>query len=624
MYNIIYDAAAQRTRLQFTGKPTAAQHCIALAHGYTYNAACGDYRRGLNAIAMADAHALAADLDALEASSASAANARPQSASAERMRDLVRIIRAADVAYYRDDKPIMTDGQYDKLVDELSALEGAAAQPAPGSPIHTTAGANDPRLSPVKHVRPMLSVRKTKLPADVAQTFAGRAAVLSYKLDGLSLILRYERGQLVQAATRGEGGITGEDVTHTVRGLRGVPARVAACGTLIVRGEGVISHAAYKASKATSHPRNVAAGAVRSLDPQAAHRAGVEFVAYEIVRGPKLPAKRDQLALLSKLGFNAVVYRQLNAAHTEKAMLDALAGFDQHASDYPVDGVVVEFDDQAYAASLGETAHHRNAMLAYKWPDVEAETRFDHVETHVTRTGLITYVVHFAPVTLGGTRISCATVPGLDALEALRLGVGDMLSVYKANMVTPRIAGNLTSSGTYEVPRICPSCGQTLTLKHAANGARQMYCTNSKCSAIRAEKLATFCAGIGIKGLAPTTLEKLVKAGIVGTYSDLFDLQRRREKNVSAGIMRPGTFDTICARIQAARKDCTLAKLLAGFGIYGLRKADIANICDQFASWADLEHSLRRNAARGVSESAWKKLQNWYADSNERRMCCNL
>ena len=163
-----------------------------------------------------------------------------------------------------------------------------------------------------------------------------------------------------------------------------------------------------------------------------------------------------------------------------------------------------------------------------------------------------------------------------------------------------------------------------MTLKRAANGARQMYCTNPTCSAIRAEKLATFCAGLGIKGLAPTTLEKLVKAGIVDTYADLFDMQRRREKIVPFGIMRPGTFDTICARIQAARKDCTLAKLLAGFGIPGLRRADIDGICDIYSNWADLERALQHNAAGDISESAWKKLQNWYADSNERRMCCNL
>ena len=378
----------------------------------------------------------------------------------DRMQQLVTTLKAADIAYYRDDEPIMTDHMYDGLTAELKTLETRAGYALPDSPTQTTSGENSTAFAPVKHVRPMLSTQKTKDADTIVRMFAQRAAVLSYKLDGLSLILRYDGGRLTYAATRGKGGIEGEDVTHTVRRMASVPETIPVSGMVVVRGEGVIPWAVFKGGK---HPRNTAAGAVRSKNPDSARRAGVDFVAYELVSGMTASTKREQWELLAKLGFKVVEHVSLTANHSAEDTRHALAGFDAATCIYPVDGVVVEYDDLEYAASLGETAHHRKSMIAYKWADKEYTTHLIDIELKRTPTGAVSVVACFEPVEIDGATVQRASV-SMDALEGLWLGLGDELRVYKANAIIPQIAANITRSGT------CVSAARKLADRIAANG----------------------------------------------------------------------------------------------------------------------------------------------------------
>lgn len=378
----------------------------------------------------------------------------------DRMQQLVTTLKAADIAYYRDDEPIMTDHMYDGLTAELKTLETRAGYALPDSPTQTTSGENSTAFAPIKHVRPMLSTQKTKDADTIVRMFAQRAAVLSYKLDGLSLILRYDGGHLTYAATRGKGGIEGEDVTHTVRRMASVPETIPVSGMVVVRGEGVIPWAAFKGGK---HPRNTAAGAVRSKNPDSARRAGVDFVAYELVSGMTAATKREQWKLLAELGFKVVEHVSLTANHSAEDTRHALAGFDAATCIYPVDGVVVEYDNLEYAASLGETAHHRKSMIAYKWADKEYTTHLIDIELKRTPTGAVSVVACFEPIEIDGATVQRASV-SMDALEGLWLGLGDELRVYKANAVIPQIAANITRSGT------CVSAARKLADRIAANG----------------------------------------------------------------------------------------------------------------------------------------------------------
>ena len=388
----------------------------------------------------------------------------------ERMQGLITTLRAADTAYYRDDTPILTDHEYDALTDELQILEARAGYALPDSPTQTTSGETSTAFAPIRHVRPMLSTQKTKDAETVVRMFAQRAAVMSYKLDGLSLILRYDSGRLTYAATRGKGGIEGEDVTHTVRRMASIPGTIPVSGVVVVRGEGVIPWAAFKGGK---HPRNTAAGAVRSKNPDSARRAGVEFVAYELVSGMTAATKHEQWEMLAGLGFKVVEYVSLTANHSVEDARRALAGFDAATCAYPVDGVVAEYDDLKYAASLGETAHHRKSMIAYKWADKEYTTHLIDIELKRTPTGAVSVVACFEPVEIDGATVQRASM-SMDALEGLCLGLGDELRVYKANAIIPQIAANITRSGT------CVSLARMLASRIAANGgsarlAAEMY-----------------------------------------------------------------------------------------------------------------------------------------------------
>ena len=386
----------------------------------------------------------------------------------QHMRELIDRIKAADVAYYRDDNPTMTDREYDLLVDELKELETTTGLILSGSPTQTVSGEILKELTPVRHTKPMLSADKTKSVDEMLRFANGRPVVLSWKLDGLTLVLRYEGGEFKQAITRGREGIIGEDVTHTVRTFMNVPMCIPCTDKFEVRGEGVISWAHFEKinlslSEPYSHPRNLAAGSVRMLDARESGKRYLEFFAFDLISDSiEEQSKTAQLQFLAENGFDVVPYVYTDT-HDADELRKLIADFKPAEYGYPVDGVIMEYDNLVYGRSLGATGHHENRLMALKWEDELYETECTGLDVAVTRTGMVSLTATFKPVEIDGTMVSRAYVHNFTIYKNLALGVGDKLMVYKANKIIPQIAENRTKSGELDYPHTCPCCGSRLT-----------------------------------------------------------------------------------------------------------------------------------------------------------------
>ncbi|MBQ8409106.1 MAG: NAD-dependent DNA ligase LigA, partial [Clostridia bacterium] len=375
----------------------------------------------------------------------------------ERMRELIAILIKADIAYYRDDAPIMLDREYDKLTDELKELEAGTGIILAGSPTQKVSGEILDSLTPVTHSKPMLSADKTKLVSDVQKFARGHSVMLSWKLDGLTLVLRYDNGEFKQAVTRGREGTVGEDVTHTVKTFRNVPLRIPYQGYLELRGEGVTSFENFEninmgLEDPYSLPRSFAAGSVRKLDSNEARKRGIEFYAFELVNEPfATNSKKEQQEFLKSQGFDIVEYILLGVDHSDEEVETAINSFVPEQYGNPTDGVIIEQDDIAYGRSLGGTGHHDNRMLAFKWEDDLHETKFLGVELATTRTGMVSITGLFESVEIDGANVNHAYLHNLDIFDEFQFGVGDTIKVYKANMIIPQIASNETRSNTFKL-----------------------------------------------------------------------------------------------------------------------------------------------------------------------------
>ena len=382
--------------------------------------------------------------------------------SLQRMKALIGQLKAADVAYYRDDNPTLSDREYDRLTEELQRLESETGLVLSGSPTQRVSGEILEELVAVRHTKPMLSAKKTKSIEDLV-SFAKIAPVLiSWKLDGLTIVLRYENGELKQAITRGREGIIGEDVTHTVRTYLNVPLTIPILDPIEVRGEGVISWEHFNLlnsglEEPYSHPRNLAAGSTRKLDANESGKRFLEFFAFDLVSDYLEPhSKLGQLQLLERNAFSVVPYVYLDSVKDPDLIRDTVNSFDPKSFAYPVDGLILEYDDRQFGASLGATGHHENRMIALKWKDDPVKTRFLGVELATTRTGMVSITGLFEPVTIDGAEVSRAYLHNLDIFEKIQFGVGDEIEGYRANMIIPKIDGNLTRSNTFRLPKSCP------------------------------------------------------------------------------------------------------------------------------------------------------------------------
>lgn len=550
----------------------------------------------------------------------------------ERMLELIAIINEADIAYYRDDRPIMTDREYDLILDELKGLEHDTGLILSNSPTQKVGGDILEELTPVRHTRPMLSADKTKSIDDLVKFAAGQPVLLSWKMDGLTLVLRYENGKLHQAITRGREGIIGEDVTHTVRTFQNVPLTIPTQKSFEVRGEGVISWENFEKVNLSlggdyTHPRNLAAGSVRKLDAGEAKKRMLEFWAFDLVSDEmESGSKLEQQHFLEQNGFSVVPYIHLDAGVDDKLVREAINSFQPKKYAYPVDGLIMEYDDISYGRSLGATGHHENRLIALKWQDELYETEFSGVELATTRTGMVSITGLFKPVNMDGAVVSRAYLHNLDIFDEFQFGVGDKIKVYKANMIIPQIAENATMSNTYSLPMECPCCGQPLSVKKTSGGTRQLFCENPRCAAKLVQKFSHFCekTRMNIEGLSAVTLEKFIGHGWIQNFGDLYDLDLHREEIINTDGFGEKSYERLHAAIEKSRS-CTLAKFIAGLGIPMVGRHAGRDLDRHFhGSWEDFEAAIQSGfdftTLPDFGQIMNDNIYAWYADEQEAKL----
>lgn len=542
------------------------------------------------------------------------------------MKELVAKLQQADTAYYKYDNPVMTDREYDALVDDLKKLEDETGIILSGSPTQKVSGEILEEFTEVEHSKPMLSADKTKSVSDLAKFIGGKEAVLSWKLDGLTIVLRYENGKLKQAITRGRDGIIGEDVTHIVKHYKNVPLVLPVDDSIEVRGEGVVSWNNFNEMNAESeeqysHPRNLAAGSTRTLDANKAAERNIEFAAFELVTDMELKTKEEQLNYLEELGFYAIPHKLLSATD-EKSLQEEIDKMKPEEYEYPVDGLILEFNDVEYGKSLGATGHHENRLMALKWEDELYETKFLRLEPAVTRTGMISLTGIFEPVSIGGTEVSRAYLHNIDIFQKLCLGKGDTIEVYKANMIIPQIADNKTRTGTVRLPNTCPCCGNRLDIIESEGGTRQLYCVNPECAAKLVGKFVHFCdkTRMNIEGLSEKTLSVFINKGWLCNFSDLYRLDRYHDEIVATEGFGEKSFEKIQKAVDKSRK-CHLNQFISAMGIHTVGRHAAKTISDYFGGdfneFMDaLEHGFDFISLDDFGIIMQNNLYDWYENAD--------
>ena len=489
----------------------------------------------------------------------------------ERMKELVSILQAADRAYYQEDQSPISDQQYDTMSEELQRLEGETGIVLSGSPSIRVGYEVVGSLTKVAHNQPLLSLNKTK-DATALREFAGdQACLLAWKLDGLTVVLHYDDGELVHALTRGNGE-HGEDITHNARVFRNIPRRISHKEPLWVRGEALISHADFKklnsrlpSDEQYKNPRNLTSGSIRQLNSQIASERAISFFAFAASGDSLHDSKKERLNHLINMGFDIVPYKMVYTHDIDQALEE----FEQALSSfgYATDGLVLTYDSTAYSRSLGQTSKFPHDSLAYKWTDEQAESTLLDVSWNTSRTGLVNPVAIFTPVELEGSTVRQASLHNVSILEGLQLGLGDTIVVQKANMIIPQVVGNLTRSATLELPKKCPVCEHPTELVEN-NGIKQLFCQNSTCEAQLVRALSHFasrdCANI--EGLSEATIEKFVKAGLLTSHADIYTLQSKKDDIVNMEGLGQKSFEKLVSSIESS-KNLTMASFINALGI---------------------------------------------------------
>ena len=547
------------------------------------------------------------------------------------MKELILKIKDADKAYFVDDNPIMTDKEYDEMVEKLKALELETGIVFSGSPSKRVAGEVKKELKEVKHTKPMLSAQKTKSIDDISRFVTGKDAVVSWKLDGLTIVLRYQGGVLTEAITRGRDGRVGEDVTEAVKCFRSVPKKIKETGMVEVRGEGVLSWKDHKvltgdSEEASNHPRHVAASLTRRVEPDRGRASHVDFFAFDLIKAPVIhETKVEQLSYMAKLGFMVVPYEYFNEDY-DKTLEEVVNGFNPKEFYYPADGLIFEYNDLEYGKSLGATEHHERRLMALKWEDEEYQTKFLGVELVTTKTGVINIIAQFEEVNINGSKVNRAQVHSLSKFEAFEFGVNDTIKVYNANMIVPQIAENITKSGTYKLPKYCPCCGMELEVQLNKNGVKNLYCPNEDCIARNAQKIAHFCdkEAMGMEGLTAVLLEKLMAYGWVKNYVDLYHIEDYKDEIIKTIGFGHSTYNKIHNAIERSRKT-DLGKFLAGMGIPSVSVETAKNISEFCGGTFDefekrIKEEYKFSFISGVSYTAEKNIYKWYNDKDEQKL----
>ena len=508
----------------------------------------------------------------------------------QRIKELTKILTEAGKAYYQENREIMSNFEYDKLYDELSALERETGIVLAGSPTVTVGYESVQELPKERHEQPMLSLDKTK-DVEALKSFVGeQKALVSWKLDGLTIVLTYRDGGLFKAVTRGNGEV-GEVITGNARVFENIPLSIPYKGEVILRGEAVISYSDFvkineeieDVDAKYKNPRNLCSGSVRQLNNEITAARHVNFYAFSLVKAEGVDFKnsrKEQFAWMQKQGFCVVEHRIV----TGEDVPEAVEWFARRIQEYdiPSDGLVVVYDDIAYGQSLGTTAKFPRDSIAFKWKDEIRNTHLLEIEWSPSRTGLINPVAIFAPVELEGTTVSRASVHNLSIMKALELGIQDEIQVYKANMIIPQIAENLTRSGNVKIPETCPVCGGATHIQKA-NDVETLYCTNEECQAKKLKLFTLFVSrnALNIDGLSEATLEKFIGRGFIHEFADIFELDKHREEIVEMEGFGIKSYENLMAGIAEAQKT-TQPRLLYGLGIPNVGVANAKMICKAF------------------------------------------
>lgn len=583
-----------------------------------------------------------------------------QSEKVKRIQYLVETLNRASKAYYAEDREIMSNREYDALYDELQLLEEETGIVLANSPTVNVGYEAVEELPKEKHETPMLSLGKTKSREELRSWLQGKPAVLSWKLDGLTVVLTYDGGRLVKAVTRGNGEI-GEVITNNARTFKNIPLTIPFEGELVLRGEAVITYSDFEKMNAQipdteakyKNPRNLCSGSVRQLNNEITARRNVRFYAFDLVSVRRaeivnnegsLNDSRDQGESTEKVKYEAIarskdaqfVFLQEQGFEvvehytvTEENILETIELFEKkiEAYDVPSDGLVLSYEDIAYGRSLGRTAKFPRHSIAFKWADELQETTLKEIEWSASRTGLINPVAIFEPVELEGTTVSRASVHNISILRGLHLGIGDRITVYKANMIIPQIEKNLTCSDTVEIPKVCPVCGGATEIRQV-NEVQSLYCTNEKCPAksIKAFTLFVSRDAMNIDGLSEATLEKFIDMGLIHEYADLYHMDRHRDVIVNMEGFGEKSYANLMESINASR-NTTLHRVIYGLGIANIGLANAKMLCRYFdydlakMQAADVE---TLSAIEGVGEVIATAFADYMRDEDNLRKIQNL
>lgn len=546
------------------------------------------------------------------------------------MRELVKELNLASRAYYQESREIMTNYEYDKGYDRLLELEKMTGVTLADSPSIHVGYEVLSDLPKENHESPMLSLDKTK-DVSALQTWIGNhTGLLSWKLDGLTIVLTYRDGELFKAVTRGNG-ITGEVITNNAKVFKNIPHRIPYRGELVLRGEAVIKYSDFEKINASidsvdakyKNPRNLCSGSVRQLNNEITSKRSVFFFAFTLVRqNPDIEtnSRKEQMEWLQSQGFETVEYKIVNKENIE----DTVLWFSEHieTNDLPSDGLVLTFDDIAYSRSLGATAKFPRDSIAFKWADETEKTHLLEVEWSASRTGLINPVAIFEPVQLEGTTVSRASIHNVSILESLQLGLGDELLVYKANMIIPQISENLTRSGTLEIPSLCPVCHQpTKILKE--NDVKVLTCPNPECEAKHIKRLTLFVSrdAFNIEGLSEATLEKFVQKGFIQSLEDIFHLDRYKDEIIGMEGMGEKSYTNLIQAIEKSKKIPT-ARFIYSLGISGVGLSNAKLICRYFKD--DIQAIMSASeedmtAIEGIGPVIAKNFEAFFSNEKSRK-----
>lgn len=507
-----------------------------------------------------------------------------------RMKELIQILEPAARAYYQENREIMDNREYDAYYDELVKLENETKTVLAGSPTMQVGYEIVSELPKEVHESRMLSLDKTKEVTQL-QTFLGdQIGILSWKMDGLTVVLTYENGELQKAVTRGNGEV-GEVITNNAKVFVNLPLKIAFSGRLVIRGEAVIRYSDFKKLNETiadvdaryKNPRNLCSGSVRQLNSEVTAKRNVQFFAFALIvaEGESFHNScLEQFEWLEKQGFDVVEHVKV----TKDSLPDAVEQFSQkiEENDIPSDGLVLLMDDIAYGESLGATAKFPRNAMAFKWKDELAETTLRYIEWSASRTGLINPVAVFDPVELEGTTVKRASVHNLSIMEELELGEGDRITVFKSNMIIPQIAENLTRSGTVRIPDACPVCGGETEIRKNID-VKSLYCVNPNCQAkkIKAFELFVSRDAMNIDGLSSATMEKLIDRGFIKEYADIFHLETWKESIIEMEGFGQKSYENMIESIEKARKT-TLPRVIYALGIPGIGVANAKMLSKAF------------------------------------------